>query len=381
MYSPHVQPKNLKFQNRSKRARYRIPARKLHGLPGTGPNQTLEEISRHDIAGASPERRPAGGRHQQKFAATGRDPRQARRTAARNSSPIAQPSRRKRRPASFTSSGHGAHHRVLRPSATEQRAARNVRPARTTSSRIIARQAHGAAAAEVHERPIFTCGGRCIAARTLRPMCATSAHHGWAAAGQQVAVCAAMRTQSRDGARRSGGRGARAADLHVRRAAHSSAHVAPDVVQPVRTKDGQRPANRWLFAQPCARNRAMVLGTKKTISSSYTCPAVGSRYYQSAVGLVFMESAVELAMETSRVDLVVRNQAEAKLNQLEHVEPAETTTTSCKLAEPVDYRSAVNKALQAEQDWKAIEEERQSKRQAFQQKDCRQTKKPNNNQQ
>ncbi|KZV34092.1 hypothetical protein F511_05774 [Dorcoceras hygrometricum] len=36
----------------------RIPARKLHGLPGTGPNQTLEGVSRHDIAGASPERWP-----------------------------------------------------------------------------------------------------------------------------------------------------------------------------------------------------------------------------------------------------------------------------------------------------------------------------------
>ncbi|KZV23053.1 pectinesterase [Dorcoceras hygrometricum] len=33
---------------------------------------------------------------------------------------------------------------------------------------------------------------------------------------------------------------------------------------------------------------------------------------------------VELAMETSRVKSVVRNQAEAKLNQLEHDEPAET---------------------------------------------------------
>ncbi|KZV38893.1 hypothetical protein F511_08810 [Dorcoceras hygrometricum] len=33
-----------------------------------------------------------------------------------------------------------------------------------------------------------------------------------------------------------------------------------------------------------------VLETKKTISSSYICPAVGSKYYQSAVGLVFMES-------------------------------------------------------------------------------------------
>ncbi|KZV45765.1 putative sugar phosphate/phosphate translocator [Dorcoceras hygrometricum] len=60
------------------------------------------------------------------------------------------------------------------------------------------------------------------------------------------------------GARRSGGRGARAADLHVRRAAHSNAHAAPDVAQPVRTTDGQRPANRLLFAQPCARNRALV---------------------------------------------------------------------------------------------------------------------------
>ncbi|KZT76941.1 hypothetical protein F511_46034 [Dorcoceras hygrometricum] len=51
-----------------------------------------------------------------------------------------------------------------------------------------------------------------------------------------------------------------------------------------------------------------------------------------------------------------------------------------RLAEPVDYRSAVNKALRAEQDWKIIEEERQLKRQAFQQKDRRQNKKPNNNQ-
>ncbi|KZV14090.1 hypothetical protein F511_44405 [Dorcoceras hygrometricum] len=51
-------PKILKFQNQPKRARYRIPARKLHGLPETGPNKTLEEISRHDITGASPERRP-----------------------------------------------------------------------------------------------------------------------------------------------------------------------------------------------------------------------------------------------------------------------------------------------------------------------------------
>ncbi|KZV54803.1 hypothetical protein F511_04425 [Dorcoceras hygrometricum] len=73
-----------------------------------------------------------------------------------------------------------------------------------------------------------------------------------------------------------------------------------------------------------------VLGTKKTISSSYICPADGSQYKQSAVGLVFMESEAGLAMETSKVESAVRNQAEAKLNQLEHDEPAETMTTSCK---------------------------------------------------
>ncbi|KZV54051.1 hypothetical protein F511_38625 [Dorcoceras hygrometricum] len=68
----------------------------------------------------------------------------------------------------------------------------------------------------------------------------------------------------------------------------------------------------------------VVLGTKKTISSNYICPADGSQYYQSAVGLVFMEWAAGLAMETSKVESAVRNQAEAKLNQLEHDEPAET---------------------------------------------------------
>ncbi|KZV39357.1 hypothetical protein F511_12037 [Dorcoceras hygrometricum] len=54
-----------------------------------------------------------------------------------------------------------------------------------------------------------------------------------------------------------------------------------------------------------------ILGTKKTISSSYICPADGSQYKQSAVGLVFMESAVGLAMETSKVESAVRNQARA----------------------------------------------------------------------
>ncbi|KZV31517.1 hypothetical protein F511_07368 [Dorcoceras hygrometricum] len=69
------------------------------------------------------------------------------------------------------------------------------------------------------------------------------------------------------------------------------------------------------------------------MNSRRICPADGSQYIDSAVGLVFMESAAGLALETSKVESAVRNQAKAKLNQLEHSrsdEPAGTTTTSCK---------------------------------------------------
>ncbi|KZT75796.1 hypothetical protein F511_47178 [Dorcoceras hygrometricum] len=66
------------------------------------------------------------------------------------------------------------------------------------------------------------------------------------------------------------------------------------------------------------------------MNSRRICPADGSQYKVSAVGLVFMESAAGLAMETSKVESAVRNQAEAKLNQLEHKKPAGTLTTSCK---------------------------------------------------
>ncbi|KZV30682.1 putative trehalose-phosphate phosphatase J [Dorcoceras hygrometricum] len=66
------------------------------------------------------------------------------------------------------------------------------------------------------------------------------------------------------------------------------------------------------------------------MNSNRICPADGSQYKDSAVGLVFMESAAGLAMETSRVKSVVRNQARAKWNQLEHNKPAGTITTSCK---------------------------------------------------
>ncbi|KZT75994.1 hypothetical protein F511_46981 [Dorcoceras hygrometricum] len=66
------------------------------------------------------------------------------------------------------------------------------------------------------------------------------------------------------------------------------------------------------------------------VGLQYKDSAVGLQYKDSAVGLVFMESAAGLSLETSKVESVVRNQAEAKLNQLEHSKPAGTMTTSCK---------------------------------------------------
>ncbi|KZV25893.1 hypothetical protein F511_30732 [Dorcoceras hygrometricum] len=73
------------------------------------------------------------------------------------------------------------------------------------------------------------------------------------------------------------------------------------LVEPSEVEEGEIRSAAAIFVQPMVR-----------------------KYYRSAVGLVFMEWAAGLAMETSRVKSVVRNQAEAKLNQLEHDEPAET---------------------------------------------------------
>ncbi|KZV55478.1 hypothetical protein F511_15260 [Dorcoceras hygrometricum] len=66
-----------------------MPARKLHGLPGTGPNQTLEEI--RPAVTTSPERRPAGGATTTKIAA-------AARGAARNTALQTATSRDSARP-------------------------------------------------------------------------------------------------------------------------------------------------------------------------------------------------------------------------------------------------------------------------------------------
>ncbi|KZV30514.1 hypothetical protein F511_26842 [Dorcoceras hygrometricum] len=81
------------------------------------------------------------------------------------------------------------------------------------------------------------------------------------------------------------------------------------------------------------------------ISSSYICSADGSHYKRSEVGLVFIVSAVELAMETSRVKSVVRNQAEAKLNQLEHDEPAETMNQLQALKSKVNQLELILRSL------------------------------------
>ncbi|KZV16755.1 hypothetical protein F511_41516 [Dorcoceras hygrometricum] len=64
------------------------------------------------------------------------------------------------------------------------------------------------------------------------------------------------------------------------------------------------------------------------MNSRRICPADCSQYKDSAVGLVFMESAAGLAMETSKVESAVRNQAEAKLNQLEHTASAKERSES-----------------------------------------------------
>ncbi|KZV53962.1 hypothetical protein F511_42818 [Dorcoceras hygrometricum] len=61
-----------------------------------------------------------------------------------------------------------------------------------------------------------------------------------------------------------------------------------------------------------------------------------------------MESADELAMETSRVDSDVRNQAIAKLNQLEHDEPAETMNQLQVLKERSEPAGSCNEKLAGE---------------------------------
>ncbi|KZV29074.1 filament-like plant protein 7 [Dorcoceras hygrometricum] len=102
----------------------------------------------------------------------------------------------------------------------------------------------------------------------------------------------------------------------------TSRHSADDLREQSQESAGFRNVRRRsaaaIFVQPMVHNITIsswfgVHGIGSWISTD------GSQYKQSAVGLVFMESAAGLAMETSKVESAVRNQAEAKINQLEHI--------------------------------------------------------------
>ncbi|KZV17495.1 hypothetical protein F511_10882 [Dorcoceras hygrometricum] len=84
------------------------------------------------------------------------------------------------------------------------------------------------------------------------------------------------------------------------------------------------------------------------MNSRRFCPANGSQYKDSAVGLVFMESAAGLAMETAKIESAVRNQAKAKLNQLEHTDglsPAVARTSRCYLEIAIAKRCRLHKLI------------------------------------
>ncbi|KZV45908.1 hypothetical protein F511_27692 [Dorcoceras hygrometricum] len=175
-------PKFLKFQNRPTRARYRIPARKLHGLLGTGPNQTLEEISRHDIARASPERRPPAAAPPRKIA-RGTKATLGRSIAHRLASHVASPC---------------AHH-----STTAQQGAQ---PAADLH--------RDAAPREVQQRPAIMAqsrGQRAPVMRDKRASCAPSS-----AAADRATTCAKRHDQR--------GRDARSATVHSAASARWKSH-------------------------------------------------------------------------------------------------------------------------------------------------------------
>ncbi|KZV41519.1 ABC transporter, subfamily B, ATP-binding & transmembrane domain isoform 1 [Dorcoceras hygrometricum] len=86
------------------------------------------------------------------------------------------------------------------------------------------------------------------------------------------------------------------------------------------------------------------------MNSRRICPADGSQYKQSAVGLVFMESAAGLAMETSKVESAVRNQAKAKLNQLEHSHSAGRLCVDNQSQDPVaSYSGSSQLGIQSQE--------------------------------
>ncbi|KZV52790.1 hypothetical protein F511_33242 [Dorcoceras hygrometricum] len=154
-----MRPKNLKFQNRSKSAptSHTAPRPSRPARDRADPTPRRIQPSRHDIAGDSPERRPAGGATTTKIAA-------ATRGAARNSAP--------QRRASLDSARPGDASKQRQRSASSATSYEFIDQHRTSSSlppamsRIIVRQA------AAHSN-----ASRCLRSR------AASAHKRWAAVG------------------------------------------------------------------------------------------------------------------------------------------------------------------------------------------------------
>ncbi|KZV27694.1 hypothetical protein F511_40829 [Dorcoceras hygrometricum] len=169
-------PKISKFQNRPKRARYRISARKLHGLPGTGPNKTLEKSA----VTTSPERRPpATAPHENLRTAA------ARRRAKRD----ARPRAKHRMSLDQQASPVAACLQPSSPSSRDQRSTNDAAAAgqqrailRGTAAREAADCAtcarSGATSARLHHDLIGDDRRNNLreAAPTIRPPCATRAH-------------------------------------------------------------------------------------------------------------------------------------------------------------------------------------------------------------
>ncbi|KZV19238.1 hypothetical protein F511_20974 [Dorcoceras hygrometricum] len=91
---------------------------------------------------------------------------------------------------------------------------------------------------------------------------------------------------------------------------------------------------------------------KTTEKSAYVSKSDTNTYRTTnQEGAAHVIKSAGLAMETSKVESVVRNQAEAKLNQLEHSEPAGTIRISYKLLKMTAGTGTVKS------NWRSIEEE------------------------
>ncbi|KZV23772.1 hypothetical protein F511_27698 [Dorcoceras hygrometricum] len=147
-------------------ARHRISARKLHGLPGTGQNQTLEEF--RPAVTTSPETRRSGGRPA--AAATMNFARRKGHAPPPHRARITRPARNQRPTCAAASIIASAGKRQSCDPTRFHR--RNVR--------------RGAALRAVQHRPA-TCANICVRP-TAHPCCVTSAHHAATKRDNRAAV-------------------------------------------------------------------------------------------------------------------------------------------------------------------------------------------------